>query len=703
MKTKPHPYLDRPRGLKSFFPCMQVFSIWVTLISGATAELTCDALLLLSTNLTARTLLLWNQTSSSSNNTGLFCNISIDGIGTCWPKSSAGEIVSRPCPESFLGVRYNTTTFNSVVMEGRDNVYRECLANGTWAKKGNYSQCQEILNEEKKSKLHYHIAVIINYLGHCISLGALLVAFILFMRLRSIRCLRNIIHWNLITAFILRNATWFVVQLTMNPKVHESNVIWCRLVTAAYNYFHVTNFFWMFGEGCYLHTAIVLTYSTDKLRKWMFICIGWCIPFPIIVAWAIGKLYYDNEKCWFGKRAGVYTDYIYQGPMILVLLINFIFLFNIVRILMTKLRASTTSETIQYRKAVKATLVLLPLLGITYMLFFVNPGEDEISQIVFIYFNSFLESFQGFFVSVFYCFLNSEEKPVLQIGSLHPCLEEESPERLREDPGDSGSDAMVVDLSSMDHYYESNAEGQEDYCNPQSDAGSDCSVASHLDREKLCLESVSDVELERSADSCMEVEASNAPESVKGARHSRARALLCKSSKKVHVSSSAHCSIVWASPHRYAWKLELSTVHKLMAGGSSGMLPHHVLPSTSARNAEVSSLPKRATGTPCWTCRTSHQPAPGGSANVPFCPVTGPPPTLPLGPVSHIPVPVTVTVPVPLPPFVSVLLPVRSAVRKRWHRWQDKHSIRARVARAMSIPTSPTRVSFHSIKQSSAV
>lgn len=42
----------------------------------------------------------------------------------------------------------------------------------------------------------------------------------------------------------------------------------------------------------------------------------------------------------------------------------------------------------------KATLVLLPLLGITYMLFFVNPGEDDISQIVFIYFNSFLQSFQ---------------------------------------------------------------------------------------------------------------------------------------------------------------------------------------------------------------------------------------------------------------------------------------------------------------------
>lgn len=42
---------------------------------------------------------------------------------------------------------------------------------------------------------------------------------------RSIRCLRNIIHWNLISAFILRNATWFVVQFTMSPDVHQSNVV----------------------------------------------------------------------------------------------------------------------------------------------------------------------------------------------------------------------------------------------------------------------------------------------------------------------------------------------------------------------------------------------------------------------------------------------------------------------------------------------
>lgn len=52
--------------------------------------------------------------------------------------------------------------------------------------------------------------------------------------------------------------------------------VWCRCITAVFNYFVVTNFFWMFAEGCYLHTAIVMTYSTERLRKWLFLFIGWC-------------------------------------------------------------------------------------------------------------------------------------------------------------------------------------------------------------------------------------------------------------------------------------------------------------------------------------------------------------------------------------------------------------------------------------------
>ena len=57
--------------------------------------------------------------------------------------------------------------------------------------------------------------------------------------------------------------------------------VWCRCITTIFNYFVVTNFFWMFVEGCYLHTAIVMTYSTEHLRKWLFLFIGWCEdPWP---------------------------------------------------------------------------------------------------------------------------------------------------------------------------------------------------------------------------------------------------------------------------------------------------------------------------------------------------------------------------------------------------------------------------------------
>ncbi|XP_008259822.2 corticotropin-releasing factor receptor 2 isoform X1 [Oryctolagus cuniculus] len=239
-----------------------------------------------------------------------YCNTTLDQIGTCWPRSAAGALVERPCPEYFNGVKYNTTR----------NAYRECLENGTWALRINYSQCEPIFDDkQRKYDLHYRIALVVNYLGHCVSMAALVAAFLLFLALRSIRCLRNVIHWNLITTFILRNVAWFLLQL-IDHEVHESNEVWCRCITATFNYFVVTNFFWMFVEGCYLHTAIAMTYSTERLRKWLFLFIGWCIPCPIIIAWAVGKLYYENEQCWFGKEPGDLVDYIYQGPIILVLL-----------------------------------------------------------------------------------------------------------------------------------------------------------------------------------------------------------------------------------------------------------------------------------------------------------------------------------------------------------------------------------------------
>ena len=71
---------------------------------------------------------------------------------------------------------------------------------------------------------------------------------------------------------------------------------------------------------------------------------------------------------------------------------------NIVRVLVTKMRSAPPSGSIETphheaAKAIKATLILFPLLGITNLLFFINPKEGAMST-VYVVFNATLQSSQ---------------------------------------------------------------------------------------------------------------------------------------------------------------------------------------------------------------------------------------------------------------------------------------------------------------------
>lgn len=70
------------------------------------------------------------------------------------------------------------------------------------------------------------------------------------------------------------------------------------------------------------------------------------------------------------------VDWIHQTPTVIVLLLNLVFLLAIMWVLITKLRSANSWETQQYRKAAKALLVLMPLLGVTYIITLYGPTNE---------------------------------------------------------------------------------------------------------------------------------------------------------------------------------------------------------------------------------------------------------------------------------------------------------------------------------------
>lgn len=72
---------------------------------------------------------------------------------------------------------------------------------------------------------------------------------------------------------------------------------------------------------------------------------------------------------------------------------NLFFLLNIVRVLITKLRVTHQAESSLYMRAVRATLILIPLLGIQFVLLPYKPQEHWASEI-FLYIMDILMHYQ---------------------------------------------------------------------------------------------------------------------------------------------------------------------------------------------------------------------------------------------------------------------------------------------------------------------
>ncbi|KAF7656563.1 hypothetical protein LDENG_00039430 [Lucifuga dentata] len=332
------------------------------------------------------------------NKSGLYCSRNWDGW-LCWDDTPAGIYTSQNCPNYFPDF---DSTEKATKYCGEDGQwFRHPDTNRTWS---DYTLCNANTKHKLKSAfILYYMAIV----GHALSIASLLISLAIFFYFRSLSCQRITLHKNLFCSYVLNSALTliYLIAVVNNPDVVSRNPVGCKVVHFFHMYMLGCNYFWMLCEGIYLHTLIVVAVFAEEQHLHWYYLLGWGFPLVPASIHAVARKKYFDDKCWMSVET--HLLYTVHGPIVAALLVNLFFLLNIVRVLVTKLRDTHRAESNMYMKAVRATLILVPLLGIQFVIFPWRP-ENRLAGEVYDYFMHILMHYQGLLVATIFCFFNGE-------------------------------------------------------------------------------------------------------------------------------------------------------------------------------------------------------------------------------------------------------------------------------------------------------
>ncbi|RXN26214.1 calcitonin receptor [Labeo rohita] len=318
------------------------------------------------------------------NKSGPYCNRTWDGW-LCWDDTPAGMYTSQNCPNYFPD--FDSTEKVTKYCDETGNWFRHPETNRTWS---NYTLC--IAHTKDKLKMAfilYYMAIV----GHALSIVSLLISLAIFFYFRSLSCQRITLHKNLFCSYVLNSAFTIVNLITVvnNPKVVQRNPIGCKVLHFFHMYMLGCNYFWMLCEGIYLHTLIVVAVFAEEQHLHWYYLLGWGFPLVPASIHAVARKKYFDDNCWMSVET--HLLYVVHGPIMAALLVNLFFLLNIVRVLVTKLRDTHRAESNMYMKAVRATLILVPLLGIQFVIIPWRP-ENRLAGEIYDYIMHILMHYQ---------------------------------------------------------------------------------------------------------------------------------------------------------------------------------------------------------------------------------------------------------------------------------------------------------------------
>ncbi|XP_069564932.1 glucagon-like peptide 2 receptor [Brachyistius frenatus] len=363
--------------------------------------------------------------ASAVSKTGNYCKGTFD-MFVCWPHSSPGN-VSVSCPAYIPWISEDSTR----------RVHRQCLENGTWRLMENSSdpwredsECLEdhYFKDKEDEMLRQTALRLISVVGYSLSLFSLTLATLLMGVLRKLHCTRNYIHMNLFMSFILRAVAVIskeIILYIMYSNLPKDDPGWnsysssaislmCKISKVCMEYFVACNYFWLLVEAVFLHTLLFTAVLTKRCLLKKYMLLGWGTPVLFVTPWTVVKIVYENTECW--SIVNRWFWWIIRGPITLSVLVIFFIFIKILMLLLSKLKADQVKFTDYRYSLARATLVLIPLLGIHEVVFTVLIDEcvEGSSRYARNFINLTLSSFQGFLVAVLYCFANGEVQAELK-------------------------------------------------------------------------------------------------------------------------------------------------------------------------------------------------------------------------------------------------------------------------------------------------
>ncbi|CAB3402451.1 unnamed protein product [Caenorhabditis bovis] len=340
-----------------------------------------------------------NKLMTKSTDSRQKCPPTWDGWN-CFDWSTVGP-ATAPCPSYIYGGHYRLDD-RTTVQECTEYGWKD--HDGRGKEHTNYSQCPISLSKDPEVRL---IAGVITY---SISVVVVLPAVMLLACLRPIRSQPMfILHRHLLISFLaygalnLLNVSLFVVADAPLFSFIYSNHIFCRLLfSIQLRFLRLSNFSWMLAEGVYLFRLLYSArHSEDEtLNSYKLVC--WGVPAVLTAVYMMVRGITDEVGlCWIENSLVAGVEWMIIVPSLLAMMVNVLLLTLVMYILVKKLRCDPHLERIQYRKAVRGALMLIPVFGIQQLLT-IYRFENTVYQAI----DQSLNGLQGLFVALIVCYTN---------------------------------------------------------------------------------------------------------------------------------------------------------------------------------------------------------------------------------------------------------------------------------------------------------